>query len=226
MVNANGYFANAGSNTVDLTLPITPAIGEEVGVIATDLTFTMRVLRNGEKIQGLAEDMNVNIDDASFTLIFEGATYGWRLFSLLVGQGPTGPTGASEITDPAVDHTATGLTATETVGESVVFGNLLYMKSDGKWWKADADAAATMPGMRLALATASADATCETLLLGKARDDSWAWTVGGLIYASDTSGAITQTAPSGSGDQVQVVGYAYHADKMVFQPSPVLAEVS
>jgi hypothetical protein len=120
------------------------------------------------------------------------------------------------------DHEATGLKESVTVGESVVFGDLLYMKSDGKWWKADADATTTMPGARLALETKAADATCSVLMIGNARDDTWAWTVGGLIYAS----TLTQTAPSATGDQVQVVGIATHADKMSFNPSLVLVEVA
>jgi hypothetical protein len=50
--------------------------------------------------------------------------------------------------------------------------------------------------------------------------------VGGLIYASAAAvGGLVQTQPAGSGDQIQVVGVAYHADKMIFDPSPVLAEV-
>ena len=57
------------------------------------------------------------------------------------------------------------------------------------------------------------------------RDDTWTWTVGGLIYVSTTTGTLTQTAPSGTGDQVQVVGYATHADRMYFNPSLVLVEV-
>jgi len=130
------------------------------------------------------------------------------------------------LAEPAADVTAVGLTESVTVGESVVFGNLLYIKSDGKWWKTDSNAAATMPGLRLALATASADASCSCLMIGKARDDSWAWTVGGLIYASETAGALTQTAPTTSGAQVQLVGVAYHADKISFNPSMVLVEVA
>ena len=134
-------------------------------------------------------------------------------------------TGDNLLAEPAADVTAVGLTESVTVGESVVFGNLLYIKSDGKWWKTDSNAAATMPGLRLALATASADASCSCLMIGKARDDSWAWTVGGLIYASETAGALTQTAPTTSGAQVQLVGVAYHADKISFNPSMVLVEV-
>jgi hypothetical protein len=102
----------------------------------------------------------------------------------------------------------------------------LYQKSDGKWWKADANAASTMPGLRMALETKSADQTCSMLVAGRVRDDDWAWTIGGLIYASAAVvGGLVQAQPNGSGDQIQVVGVAYHADKMIFDPSPVLAEV-
>jgi hypothetical protein len=132
----------------------------------------------------------------------------------------------TEIAEPASDTTATGLRESITPGESVAFGNLLYQKSDGKWWKTDADAATTMPGLRMALETKDADAACKALILGKARNDAWNWTVGGLIYAGTDAGALTQTAPSGSGDQVQEVGVAYHADKIVFNPSLTLVEIA
>jgi hypothetical protein len=126
---------------------------------------------------------------------------------------------------PSADTTATGIKTTETVGESVAFGDILYLKSDGKWWKSDADAATTMPALRMALATASADATCLMLCQGWARNDAWSFTVGGILYASATAGAMTQTQPDGCGDQVQTVGVAYHADKVWFAPSLVLVEV-
>lgn len=135
--------------------------------------------------------------------------------------------GALALGEPASDHTAgAGITESVTVGEIVVFGDLLYLKSDGKWWKSDADTAATMPGLRMALEGKAADAACSVLVLGRVRDDSWNWTIGGVIYASTDAGVLTQTAPNGAGDQVQIVGYAYHADKMIFSPSPVLVEVA
>ena len=72
----------------------------------------------------------------------------------------------------------------------------------------------------------TADQACSMLVMGRVRDDDWNWTVGGLIYASAAAvGGLVQTQPGGSGDIIQVVGVAYHADKMIFQPSPVLAEV-
>ena len=145
--------------------------------------------------------------------------------------GPTGPTGAGSgavtFNEPAADNSAgtQSIFDSATVGESVAFPNLLYLKSDGKWWKADANAAATMPGLRLALESKSADQACSMLVHGRVRDDDWNWTVGGLIFASTNAGALTQTAPSGPTDVVQIVGVAYHADKMIFAPETDSSEV-
>lgn len=119
---------------------------------------------------------------------------------------------------PASDHTVAGIKATLTAGENLVFGNFCYLKSDGKYWKADANAATTMPVIAMAAATISADDSGEFLMWGWARDDTWNWTVGGRIYASGTAGAGTQTAPSTSGDRLQVIGLATHADRMLFNP--------
>lgn len=126
---------------------------------------------------------------------------------------------------PGSDHTVSGTVATMTAGENLAIGDVCYRKSDGKWWKADADAAASMPALAMATDTISADATGVFLLNGFIRDDTWNWTVGGLIYAgsgatsSHTAGAINQAAPNGSGDQVQVIGIAYSADVIYFCPS-------
>jgi hypothetical protein len=135
--------------------------------------------------------------------------------------------GAVTFSEPAADNSAgtQSIFDSATVGESVAFPDLLYLKSDGKWWKADADAASTMPGLRMALETKSADAACSMLVQGRVRDDDWNWTVGGLIYASGTAGALTQTAPSGTTDIVQIVGIAYHADKMIFNPEADTLEI-
>jgi hypothetical protein len=105
-----------------------------------------------------------------------------------------------------------------TAGEGVAFGDVCYFKSDGKMWKADADAIASGYTIGMADATINADASGVFLLIGIARDDTWAWTVGGAIYLSTTAGALTQTAPSGADDVVCVLGIATHADRMYFNP--------
>jgi len=126
---------------------------------------------------------------------------------------------------PSSDHTANGDIASMTVdANSTGFGAALHMDTDGHWIEADADADTTMPCAAIALETGTG--TKKVLLRGFIRDDTWNWTIGGVIYVSTTVGGLTQTAPSGSGDQVQVVGFAVSADVMYFSPALVTAEVA
>ena len=122
------------------------------------------------------------------------------------------------------DQTASGLTATMTAGETLAIGDACYLKSDGKMWKADANGTSTYPSIGIALAAIEADATGDFLFYGFFRDDSYDNTVGGNLYLSATAGAITQTAPTTTGDQVQVLGVATHADRIFLNPQLVLVE--
>lgn len=132
--------------------------------------------------------------------------------------GATGPTGPSEFTAvPGSDLTVSGITIALTAGESVAFGDPVYVKSDGKVWKADADTATTFPAVGLATATAAANASVVVLLHGVARNDAWAWTVGGIVYLSTTSG-LTQTQPSATDNAIQVIGVATAATRLYVKP--------
>jgi len=124
-----------------------------------------------------------------------------------------------------VDSTYSGIHTSDAVGESVNAGDVCYMKLDGAYWKANASASTTMPGIVLVTSHAAAAASATLLHIGYFRLNSWAWTVGGLIYTSTTSGGLTQTAPSAAGEQVQAVGYAVTADIIYFNPSLVVIEV-
>lgn len=124
------------------------------------------------------------------------------------------------------DVTFSGITSTLTAGEALVLGDVCYLKSDGKMWKADADAIATASATAIALATISANATGSFGMHGYLRNDTaYAWTVGGLLYLSTTAGAITKTAPSGTDDVVQILGQAYTADIIYFNPQLVQVEI-
>ena len=125
------------------------------------------------------------------------------------------------------DHSWSGIVTVDiTAGENLVFGDAVYMKSDGKAWKSDADAATTLPIFGIAIATINAEATGEILTQGWIRDDTWSLTAGGIVYASVTPGAISTTAPVGSGDQVQVVGIAKTTTLIHLNPSYELVEIS
>ena len=138
-------------------------------------------------------------------------------------------------TTPGTNLTGSGIKGTFTNGNtgSVAFGDLCYMAADGDLEFADADADTSMPGLYMALATITAASSGEWMIMGVVRNDTWNWTIGpgvsGLIYASvtaTTGNTLSQTAPSATGDQVQVVGHAISADIMMFNPSPVMVEIA
>jgi hypothetical protein len=63
------------------------------------------------------------------------------------------------------------------------------------------------------------------LFNGIARDDSWTWTVGGLMYLSAaTAGAMTQTAPSDTNNVIAILGVALSATTVFFNANLVQVE--
>lgn len=110
---------------------------------------------------------------------------------------------------------------TATAGENVTAGQLCYLKSDGKYWLAKADAEATSWG-KLVIATASISADASWTF-----QESWDYTTTGLTagstyYVSEaTAGAITVTAPSTTaGDVIRIVGYAKSTTILNIQIDP------
>ena len=65
-----------------MTLPLSPTLGDEVTCVDYAGTFdtnNLTVGRNSEKIQGTAADLTVSVENAGFTLVYSGSTYGWQL---------------------------------------------------------------------------------------------------------------------------------------------------
>jgi len=128
---------------------------------------------------------------------------------------------------PAVDHTVSGVRITLTAGEALAFGDPCRIASTGKVVKAAADVIANA-GVQLMCAADTIAEDAEGYFLvgpGIARDDSWNFTVGGILYLS-TTGTITQSAPSGSNNVVQVIGVASATTKILFRPELTMIEVA
>jgi hypothetical protein len=130
---------------------------------------------------------------------------------------------------PSDDLSASGLIAILTAGENLVFGDLVYTKSDGKMWKAKGNASSTIPCTAMALGNISANETGRFLKHGYVRNDAWNWAKGatsGIGYVSAaTAGLLTQTAPSTTGNQVQQVGIAKSATVFYFMPQLTYLEL-
>lgn len=125
---------------------------------------------------------------------------------------------------PGTDHTVSGDIISLTAATTQAIGDVIYIASTGKATLCDADAIATCPYALAVCADASisADAAGDYMTKGVIRDDTWNWTVGGLIYVAAPGGSaasgstLTQTAPSGSNNVIIPVGVALSADIMYF----------
>ena len=130
---------------------------------------------------------------------------------------------------PGSNLTATGIKITLTANENQAFGDVCRIDSAGEAAIADASAYATASALFMSLGTVTTGNPGSYLSLGIARNDTWAWTVGDYIYLSTTGttgNTLTQTAPSTTGEIVQVLGVATHADRVYFKPELIQIEVT
>lgn len=104
-----------------------------------------------------------------------------------------------------------------TAGENLVSGNLCYLKSDGKWWKASNTAAATASSrLAIANATINANATGELIVFGQYTTTGL---TAGSVYFVGAAGAITTTTPTTEDYVVRPVGTASSTTTLEFNPS-------
>ena len=73
---------DTAANIVTITLPATPAVGDEVTIMDGSATggFATNncvVARNGSNIEGAASDDNLTVNNQCVTLIYANATKGW-----------------------------------------------------------------------------------------------------------------------------------------------------
>lgn len=110
------------------------------------------------------------------------------------------------------------LGATTTATTTIMY--MGYESAAAKWFQADAsEASTTIKMLGLAVAAGNTGETATVALPNSYISDvSWSWTPGEAIYLSETTGTLTQTAPTSTGSYVRILGYAYDTDKMYFNP--------
>jgi hypothetical protein len=134
-----------------------------------------------------------------------------------------GTTGAQQTSNVVIDdndyiYGYGGLAQVLTAGENLSAGDVCYLKaSDGKYWKAKADAEATSSTqLRLALASINADATGLFLAFGKYTTTGL--TIGSVYLSAATGGARVTTAPSASTNVQRQIGSNQSATEFFFRP--------
>lgn len=131
---------------------------------------------------------------------------------------------AEFITRGQLNRTALGTTSSDrltvagTAGETLVAGNLVYFKaSDSRWWKADADSAASSDDVVLGIAQGAGVAggaiTTGVLLRGLDQNQS-GLASGSTYYVSATAGALSATPGSNNVS----VGVAASATSILLVP--------
>jgi len=78
-IAGNRYITTVTSG-ITLTLPESPSTGDEVQVLdGTGAATSILVARNGNLINGLSEDADLDVAGFAVVFIYTGTTFGWRL---------------------------------------------------------------------------------------------------------------------------------------------------
>jgi hypothetical protein len=80
-VAGDALLCDTSGGAFTVTMPASPVAGNAVRIVDVAGTFDTAYLtvgRNGAKINGLSEDLILNIAECSVLMVYTGSTYGWR----------------------------------------------------------------------------------------------------------------------------------------------------
>jgi len=171
----------------------------------------------------------IEVDDSCYYL--KRVQDAIKLGYIQVGNIPNTP----NLNYNLIDLSYSGITLSQTAGEDLIIGDLVYYNSNGKVYKAKADSAITMICMGIATHNALANHNVILLIEGLMRNSlAFNFITGGqtssnssIVYVSDLiSGKVTQTRPTVSSHFVQIIGYAITPDVLQFKPDYTYIELA
>jgi len=120
-----GVLTDTSGGAFTVTLPATPATGEQVVVADAGSSWgtnNLTVGRNGSTIANLAQDLVCDITGASVQLVYDGTT--WEVYAQIGGNGGEGVTlnGVQTLTNKTIayaSNTLTGVQPTLVSGTSI-----------------------------------------------------------------------------------------------------------
>jgi hypothetical protein len=139
--DSDGVQTDTTGGGFTVTLPATPAVGDQVIVIDTASSWAannLTVGRNGSTIEGLAEDLVCDLSGVSVQLVYSGTT--WNVFAQAGGAGAAaididsqttgtltvsrGGTGATTLTGYVKGSGTSAMTASATIPTTDLSGTL------------------------------------------------------------------------------------------------------
>jgi hypothetical protein len=130
--DSEGVQTDTAGGGFTVTLPATPAVGDQVIVVDTSsswATNNLTVGRNGSTIEGLAENLVCDLSNVSIQLVYSGTT--WNVFAQTGGAGGSGVTqvtgggtGVATLTGYVKGSGTSPFTASATIPTSDLTGTL------------------------------------------------------------------------------------------------------
>ncbi|KKL50496.1 hypothetical protein LCGC14_2304890, partial [marine sediment metagenome] len=170
------------------------------GVEDIDVTESVQI--------GGAETVVRHVDASENTYTIGGATMGGQIH-LVAGS------------DTLSDDDWSGIVLNGWLcGATIAQWDAVYLDdTTNEWAIADADLAGTFPARGLAIAACTDGNPGVILVQGVIRNDAWTWAANGsTLFLSDTGtgSSWTVTAPSTTGDAVQIIGFTINDDQAYF----------
>ena len=205
-----------GVNEVELVQnALSPVTSDGVALGTGSLMWSDLFLASGSVIN--FNNGDVTITHAANTLTIAGGNL-TMADDTVINLGEAGKIDFGD-EEPA-DDAATGIVFSFIAGATLAIGDVVYMGTGGKVLKADANQVTTMPAIGICVSAGSDTNAVDVLVQGIMHDTSafpTFSTVGADVFVSAAAtGAVVATAPSGSGDTVQKIGVALHADMIYF----------
>jgi hypothetical protein len=110
-------------------------------------------------------------------------------------------------------------------GELLPGKKLVYLDSTGAWKLADANSAAKMPALGITMERINEGQSGSILTKGHIGSASWNWGVGVLLYASETAGNLTATAPTDPANLIQIMAVAKSKNLIWFSPRQIIGSI-